>query len=594
MNSFLRSFTFKFSILLFLLPINSTALADKNVESCDLFEQNLLDSMTEAQEHPLYIQNNSHGIYVDEFYSYKNLLYISSINLRHSMSNAYPDPDEDFLYHRYIRDTENKKIIVGDYIYTINGQNISLDKIEAAQNQIITYWDERMYDPLISLEQIIEYNGIENLTEDDLDGEFVIGYIDYNIVEEHFSLKPDDQIYIPNENDIQYITIYPEKISGVKEIYVDLNIKEIRELDENKQQYKASYEFTSRWYDYGIILEQAEKSFEDSYWCSWSMKDPSFSGIEAIWNPTFDWINRLNFDKTKNNEEIKFVYTPAYEYENAFEPAYVEINFIQTGQSSFPANFDYRSFPFDKQELDIYLYNYDDVGWRGGAQNVWISQVDSLRGSILEGSEIDLMSHINKLNDYRSLPGWKMSEPSYGIRIQVSRDYSIFRSLFDEGEEGSFTSDEFSQLIQYNVSLEREWLYYIFKILTPILLILIVCWSVFWTSPKELESRLTVTIVCFLALVAYNFVITEDLPQLSYMTLMDYIIITSYIYAAMPTIISILSHRLLERSSISSVNLDRYAKIFGAPSYILILYIITHIQVTENNSIQALKFLTFN
>ena len=132
------------------------------------------------------------------------------------------------------------------------------------------------------------------------------------------------------------------------------------------------------------------------------------------------------------------------------------------------------------------------------------------------------------------------------------------------------------------------------KILTPIFLILAVCWSVFWTLPRELESRLTVTIVCFLALVAYNFVITEDLPQLPYMTLMDYIIIASYIFAALPTILSIISHRYFENNQLASLKVDRYAKFIGPPSYALILYIIMHMQVTETNSINAIKLLTFN
>ena len=32
--------------------------------------------------------------------------------------------------------------------------------------------------------------------------------------------------------------------------------------------------------------------------------------------------------------------------------------------------------------------------------------------------------------------------------------------------------------------------------------------------PRELESKLTITIVCLLSLIAYNFVIDKDLPKL--------------------------------------------------------------------------------
>ena len=64
------------------------------------------------------------------------------------------------------------------------------------------------------------------------------------------------------------------------------------------------------------------------------------------------------------------------------------------------------------------------------------------------------------------------------------------------------------------------------------ILILLVCWSVS-IHPRELESKLTITIVCLLSLIAYNFVIDQDLPKLGYLTLMDYIILLSYVFATL-------------------------------------------------------------
>ena len=66
-----------------------------------------------------------------------------------------------------------------------------------------------------------------------------------------------------------------------------------------------------------------------------------------------------------------------------------------------------------------------------------------------------------------------------------------------------------------------------------------VCWSVSWINPKELESRLTITVVCLLSLIAYNFVIDSELPKLNYLTVLDMIILTSYIFATIPNFLSI-------------------------------------------------------
>ena len=48
------------------------------------------------------------------------------------------------------------------------------------------------------------------------------------------------------------------------------------------------------------------------------------------------------------------------------------------------------------------------------------------------------------------------------------------------------------------LDLDRKSSYYVFKIILPIVLILIVCWSSIWIRPKEIESKLTITIVCFI------------------------------------------------------------------------------------------------
>ena len=65
----------------------------------------------------------------------------------------------------------------------------------------------------------------------------------------------------------------------------------------------------------------------------------------------------------------------------------------------------------------------------------------------------------------------------------------------------------------------------------PIIFLLVVSWSTFWINPKELESRVTVSIVCLLSLIAYNFVIDNDLPKLGYLTFMDKFVLTTYIFA---------------------------------------------------------------
>ena len=69
-----------------------------------------------------------------------------------------------------------------------------------------------------------------------------------------------------------------------------------------------------------------------------------------------------------------------------------------------------------------------------------------------------------------------------------------------------------------------------------------------WLNPKEVESKLTITIVCLLSLIAYNFVIDNELPKLEYLTIMDWIILASYLFAAAPNMLAIITFQLSEKT----------------------------------------------
>ena len=104
-----------------------------------------------------------------------------------------------------------------------------------------------------------------------------------------------------------------------------------------------------------------------------------------------------------------------------------------------------------------------------------------------------------------------------------------------------------------------------------------------WIDPKEIESRLTITIVCLLSLIAYNFVIDSELPKLEYLTIMDYIILISYIYATIPNFLSIISFNLIKKDKLLGQKYESYEKKFGLPSYLLIVLLIIIISTSQNS-----------
>lgn len=236
---------------------------------------------------------------------------------------------------------------------------------------------------------------------------------------------------------------------------------------------------------------------------------------------------------------------------------YFNIDGYTSGTWEVRNEFNLLSFPFDKQKIKIQIIDTADFD-----------------ENYLEFSDISY--RVLNLTDENSIPGWKITESG----ITLANNIETGNLVFNEGT------------IEFEI--ERESFYYIYKIILPIMLILTVCWSSVWLDRKELESKLTITIVCLLSLIAYNFVIDNELPKLNYLTVMDWIILTSYLYASAPNILAIISFQLskTKKNNLLEQQISYYSKRFGILSYFLIVIIIILINVNNvpENTIDALSW----
>ena len=144
------------------------------------------------------------------------------------------------------------------------------------------------------------------------------------------------------------------------------------------------------------------------------------------------------------------------------------------------------------------------------------------------------------------------------------------KTSLDRYVEGDYTYEGFI----LKITAERQSFYYIIKILLPILFILIISWSVFWIHPKEVDAKVNVTIVSLLALIAYNFIIDEEIPKLDYLTFLDAFIFTSYLFTGGSTILCVYAHNRFIRYANSVNKVQYYAKYFGPLIYVIIMIII--------------------
>jgi len=235
---------------------------------------------------------------------------------------------------------------------------------------------------------------------------------------------------------------------------------------------------------------------------------------------------------------------PFNEYDN------LRVENQRTSVQTVRNKFNLRSFPFDKQ---IIKYQFADLSFEMADRLFWPQSFTK-----------ETLDHFMKLDD---ISGWHKNK--YEIKRILHRDTVDMPGQFRDA-------------ISIEIELERKHGYYIFKVILPIILILSVCWSVVWVDPKELEARLTITIVCLLSLIAYNFVIDAELPKLEYLTVLDWVVLISYVYATVPNFLSIISFRLQKTDLRLSNKLEIISKRYGLSSYVLSIFVIVWINAFSN------------
>jgi hypothetical protein len=71
----------------------------------------------------------------------------------------------------------------------------------------------------------------------------------------------------------------------------------------------------------------------------------------------------------------------------------------------------------------------------------------------------------------------------------------------------------------------RDWGYFVWKIVGPLTLIVLMSWLVFWIDPTHAGTQIGVGTMAMLTLIAYRFAIDQSVPKVDYLTRLDYFVI---------------------------------------------------------------------
>lgn len=420
-------------------------------------------------------------------------------------------------------ETNNNKIVVGDKILSINGKDLRQSYDEDKYGQLIGDSFENEKKIIFKLERVLsngdkkifEVETISELTEyNEYFADINIDYININEKNGFFEAKIEAQYSEHELNDIFQVT------NSAHKYLVQALGDEVEYLEYPSEEKIKNFE---RW--------MYQCNFSEEKWTATNTRYPFY---------LMNWLNLIKEDKDTIMRS-EYIIAPNYNFDENDEKYYKTstVDFFRDSIIRIKNDFNLKSFPFDRQKLTLKLFTDDDLN----------------NTRVIRSQYTDL--NLEEFKKENSINGWNIKD------ILLSSSF-VKKPTFDRPFDA----------VQIDIIVDRKSGYYIFKIIVPIILILMICWSSVWIDPKEIESRLTITIVCLLSLIAYNFVIDADMPKLEYLTIMDYIILISYVYAAIPNFLSIYSFHLHKIDKLRTEKYEKIEKKYGLTSYLFIVLII--------------------
>ena len=127
------------------------------------------------------------------------------------------------------------------------------------------------------------------------------------------------------------------------------------------------------------------------------------------------------------------------------------------------------------------------------------------------------------------------------------RSWSIEPIVF-----GIAAGEESRPAVELAIDFNRRVGSYVLKIYVPLVLIVIMAWSAFWIDPMETGPPIGVATTSMLTLIAYRFMVGQELPAVSYLTRMDLFILSATLLVFLTLIETVVAHRLVRNERVEA------------------------------------------
>jgi len=253
------------------------------------------------------------------------------------------------------------------------------------------------------------------------------------------------------------------------EVAVGVDVTNLSNLDEVHETFQLDGYLFGRWYD-PRLARPGETS-------------PRTYRRGEVWIPKFEMINGV---------EPRSVFDSSVIVHPDGTAQYVERFGIQLS-----SRLDLRRFPFDTERLLIVIHPFiadaDRVVFKLDPDRTWIGR---------------------RFATYNSLAQW---------------DFIALTSVSSAVPLSGSVAGTISE-VRIEAGLVRKTGFYIWKLMLPLFLMVLLSWSVFWIEASDLNSQMQVAVVTLLTVIAFALALSSELPKVPYLTFIDVYFLVCYVF----------------------------------------------------------------
>lgn len=256
--------------------------------------------------------------------------------------------------------------------------------------------------------------------------------------------------------------VRPDPKGTATKVLVSLFVIDIREIDEAKQHMTVDLVIRMQWKDPRLALQSQDESARARR-----------MALDEVWNPQIfatkpQGLTRVGPNRVRVDPDGTVTYRQRF-------------------LGNLGVNLDLKEFPLDQNALSIHLVSFDHTPDR---------------------VEIVLDDERTGRADAFSIEGWDIGEISAERALSsVSPNH---RNL---------------AAVHYTLPAKRQVGFYLWKVIVPLTLIVFMSWAVFFIEPAHLGVQIAIATSSVLTLIAFYLHLGTLLPQISFLTRLDFFIL---------------------------------------------------------------------